>query len=137
MNIPWFNSLNENIIIYDGEFLPDDIKDDVTRSIVNLFNKCVSLYDLKIYRSPHCIWFILSKNISEYYILQSLTNVWSKATNKNLLYDTLSKYPGMLQNRPLPSITNPYNLNYLYNLSNYLLETPDNTCDSFDILLNT
>ena len=55
MNFTYFNNLfssaNENIIIYNGEFLSEDIRDSVTKSIENLFNNCKSIYDQKIYRS--------------------------------------------------------------------------------------
>jgi len=134
MNIPFLNSVNENIIIYNGELLPEDIRDTVTKSVLNLFDRCDSIYDHKIYRSPHCYWFILSKNISEYYILQSLSNVWSKGNNKNILRDAIATYPNILHNICVPSSINIYNLNFLFNLSNHLLETPDNTICTFDLL---
>jgi len=135
MNYPFLNAINENIIVYNGDFLPDEIKDSVTKSILNLFNKCNSIYDQKICRGPHCYWFILSKNISEYYVLMSLSNIWSKATNKNILSDAMSKYPTILQNIPLFNYIYPYNINYLLNISNYLVQIPNNTtCDSFDLL---
>ena len=55
MNIPFFNSINDNIIIYNGENLPENIRANVTKSILTLFNKCSSIYDQKIFRSHHCI----------------------------------------------------------------------------------
>jgi hypothetical protein len=66
MNIPFFTSIYDNIIIYNGEQLPENIRDSVTKSILALFNRCNCIYDQKIFRSHNCIWFIVSKNISEY-----------------------------------------------------------------------
>jgi hypothetical protein len=134
MNFPFFNSINDNIIIYNGENLPENIRTSVTKSILTLFNKCNSIYEQKIYRSPHCIWFIVSKNISEYYILNSLQNVLAKAINKHILIDAFRLYPYMLQNFPINSSSyyNPFN--YLFNLSNSLTNTSNNIYDTFDLL---
>jgi hypothetical protein len=43
MNFPFYNSINDNIIIYNGENLPENIKENVTKSILALFNKCNSI----------------------------------------------------------------------------------------------
>ena len=134
MNIPFFNSINDNIIIYNGENLPENIKANVTKSILALFNKCSSIYDQKIFRSHHCIWFIVSKNISEYYILNSLQNVLAKAVNKHILIDVLKNYPYILQNLPIHTTPHYNNFNFLFNISNILINTPDNIYDTFNLL---
>jgi hypothetical protein len=134
MNYPFLNAINDNIIIYNGDLLPITIQDTVTKSIINLFNKCNSIYDQKIYRSPHCIWFILSKNISEYYIIMSLKNVFAKATNKNILQDVFRLYPNILENTTLYNSPLYFNFNFIHNLTNELLITTDNTQDTFDLL---
>jgi hypothetical protein len=134
MNIPFFTSIYDNIIIYNGEQLPENIRDSVTKSILALFNRCNCIYDQKIFRSHNCIWFIVSKNISEYYILNLLQNVLAKATNKHILIDAFRNYPYILQN--LPIHTTPYynSFNFLFNISNTLINTPDNIYDTFDLL---
>jgi hypothetical protein len=134
MNFPLFNSINDNIIIYNGENLPENIRMNITKSILTLFNKCNSIYDQKVYRSQHCIWFIISKNISEYYILTSLQNVLAKATNKHILIDAFKSYPYMLQNYPINSASYYNTFNFLFNLSNTLINTPNNIYDTFDLL---
>jgi hypothetical protein len=134
MNIPFFNSINDNIIIYNGESLPPNIKDSVTKCIVNLFNRCNSIYDQKIYRSNHCIWFIVSKNITEYYILASLKNVLSKAINKSILIDAFRNYPCILENLPIHTAPYSNTFNFMFNISSTLLDTPDNIYDTFDLL---
>lgn len=126
----FFNSINENIIIYNGEFLPEDIRDTVTRSVDNLFNQCKSIYDQKVYRSNHCIWFVLSKNIPEYYVIMSLKNVFAKALNKDVLKNTLITYPHIFQNVALPL----WSFNFINDLSGYLANTEDKHNDTFDIL---
>jgi hypothetical protein len=103
----FFYAANENIIIYNGEFLSDDTKDIVTKSVENLFNNCKSIYDQKIYRSNHCIWFILSKNIPEYNVVTTIKNVFAKATNKEIFRNTLRMYPGILQNVATTQRDNP------------------------------
>ena len=134
MNHPFLNAINDNIIIYNGDLLPITIQDTVTKSILNLFNKCNSIYDQKIYRSPHCIWFILAKNISEYYVIMSLKNVYAKATNKNILNDVFRLYPNILENTTLYNSPLYFNFNFIHNLTNELLITTDNTQDTFDLL---
>jgi hypothetical protein len=136
MSVPFLNSINDNIIVYNGEYLPEEIKDSVTQSILTLFDKCSSIFDQKIYRSNHCIWFILSKNICEYYVIMSLRNVFAKATNKDILKEALRSYPNMLQNISLNNTNTifPYNFNYLFDITTHLLITPDNNYDSFNLL---
>lgn len=134
MNFPFFNSINDNIIIYNGENLPENIRMNITKSILALFDKCNSIYDQKIYRSHHCIWFIVSKNISEYYILTSLQNVLAKATNKHILIDAFKSSPYILQNFPINSVSQYNTFNFLFNLSSTLINTPNNIYDTFDLL---
>jgi len=130
MNI--FNSINENFIIYNGEYLSEDIRDTVTKSIENLFNNCKSIYDQKIYRSTHCIWFILSRNIPEYFTLVSLKNIYAKATNKDILKNALIQNPNILQNYAIPH-TLLY-INMIQNLATSLVDTPDVYNETFDLL---
>jgi hypothetical protein len=136
MNTNYYNHFfyanNENIIIYNGEFLSDDIKDNVTKSVENLFNNCKSIYDQKIYRSNHCIWFILSKNIPEYNIITVLKNIFAKATNKEIFKNTLRMYPGILQNIAIPK--SYLCLNFINDLPSCLLSTEDVFYDNFDLL---
>jgi hypothetical protein len=134
MNIPFFNYINDNIIIYNGENLPENIRANVTKSILSLFNKCSSIYDQKIFRSGDCIWFIVSRNISEYYILNSLQNVLAKAVNKHILIDAFRNYPYILQNLPIHNTSYYDNFNFLFNISNTLINTPNNVYDTFDLL---
>ena len=134
MSIPFLNSINDNIIVYNGENLPEEIKYVTTRLILNLFNRCSSIYDSKIYRSPHCIWFILSKNICEYYVILSLKNVLSKAINKHLLIDIFRSYPSVLENFTLSNAPTLYNFNFLFNLTEHLNNISDNNQDTFDLL---
>jgi len=126
----FFNSINENIIIYNGEFLPEDIRDTVTRSVENLFNQCKSIYDQKVYRSNHCIWYVLSKNIPEYYVIVSLKNVFAKALNKDVLKNALITYPTILQNLALPL----WSFNFIYDLSVCIANTEDTHNNTFDLL---
>ena len=126
----FFNSINENIIIYKGEFLSEDIRDTETRSVENLFNQCKSIYDQKVYRSNHCIWFVLSKNIPEYYVIMSLKNVFAKALNKDVLKNALITHPNILQNLALPS----WSLNFIHDISTYLSNTEDSHNNTFDLL---
>ena len=128
----FFNSANENIIVYNGEFLPEDLRDNVTRSIENLFANCKSIYDQKVYRSNHCIWFVLSKNMPEYFLVTSLKNVYAKATNKEILKNTLQTNPYILQNFAIPQ--SYLYLNFIHDLSSLLINTPDTTNDNFDLL---
>jgi hypothetical protein len=128
----FFNSANENIIIYNGEFLSENIRDNVTRSIENLFANCKSIYDQKVYRSNHCIWFVLSKNMPEYFLVTSLKNVYAKATNKEILKNTLQTNPYILQNFAIPQ--SYLYLNFIHDLSSLLINTPDTTNDNFDLL---
>jgi len=128
----FFSSANENIIIYNGEFLPEDIRDSVTKSIENLFNNCKSIYDQKIYRSTHCIWFILSKNIPEYFAVTSLKNVYAKSYNKDILKNALQSHPSILQNYIIPQ--SYIGLNFINNLAHSLLNTDDIFIDTFDLL---
>ena len=151
MNYNFFNAINENIIVYNGEFLSDDIKESVTRSVENLFNQCKSIYDQKVYRSNHCIWYILSKNIPEYYVIMSLKNLYAKAINKEILKNALIAYPNILQNIPVPSTSVDANMNalnksyftvphhfvsfnFLQDLSKYICDTKDNYHETFDLL---
>lgn len=129
---PFIN--NDNILIYNGELLPDNIKENITRSIENLMNHTRNVYISKIYRSTHCIWFILVKNIPDVYILNSIKNTLSIAENNTLLKDTLVSYPQILFNININYNSYPiYNL--LHNIASYLsivenIETPDR----FDLL---
>ena len=54
---------NDNILIYNGNDLPIEIRDNVTKSIENLFNSCKCLYDARIQKGPHSVWYILNKNV--------------------------------------------------------------------------
>jgi hypothetical protein len=128
----FFNSANENIIVYNGEFLSEDIRDNVTRSIENLFNNCISIYDRKVYRSNHCIWYILSKNMPEYFLITSLKNVFAKAINKEILKNTLQSHPTILQNYAIPQ--SYLYLNFIQDLSSTLVNTQDVNYDNFDLL---
>lgn len=128
----FFNSVNENIIVYNGEFLSEDIRDNVTRSVENLFNNCKSIYDQKIYRSNHCIWYVLSKNMPEYFLITSLKNVFAKATNKQILVNTLHYNPHILQNFAIPQ--SYLYLNFINDLSSMLINTQDIYYDNFDLL---
>lgn len=128
----FFSSVNENIVVYNGEFLPEDIRDNVTRSIENLFNNCKSIYDQKIYRSNHCIWYVLSKNMPEYFLITSLKNVFAKATNKEILMNTLHSNPHILQNFAIPQ--SYLYLNFINDLSSMLINTQDINYDNFDLL---
>jgi len=128
----FFTSANENILIYNGEFLPDNIRDTVTRSIENLFNNCKSIYDQKIYRSNHCIWFLLCKNMPEYFLIISLKNVFAKAMNKEILKNALHEHPTILQNYAIPK--SGLSLNFIHDLSFILVHTEDVLDDRFDLL---
>lgn len=128
----FFCAANENIIIYNGEFLSEDTKEIVTKSVENLFNNCKSIYDQKIYRSNHCIWFILSKNISEYNVVITIKNIFAKAINKEIFRNTLRMYPGILQNI---AISKSYLcINFINDLVSCLLNTEDAFYDNFDLL---
>jgi len=127
-----YSSANENIIIYNGEYLSDDIKESVTKSVNNLFNQCKSICDQKIYRSTHCIWFILSKNIPECFVISSLKNVFAKATNKSILINALQNYPNIIQNYAIPQ--SYLYLNFINNLSDILINTEDTYHETFDLL---
>ena len=142
MNFPSFYSINDSIIIYDGENLPENIRANVTKSILTLFNKCCYIYDQKIFRSDHCIWFLVSRNISDHNIINFLENVLAKAVNKHILIDVFRNYPDILkyiypyiiQNLPIHDTAYYNNLNFVFNLSNTLLNTPNNKSDPFDLL---
>jgi len=125
---------NDNILIYNGEFLPDNIRDSVTRSIENLMYSCRNLYVTKIFRNNHCIWYILVKNIPELYILQSLKNSLGLATNNHILKDALTTHPDILFNYNIHYSGYPA-INYLYNIAFNLGSTDDiDTNDNFDLL---
>jgi len=128
----FFYAINENIIIYNGEFLSDDTKDIVTKSVENLFNNCKSIYDQKIYRSNHCIWFILSKNIPEYNVVTTIKNIFAKATNKEIFRNMLRMYPGILQNIAIPK--SYLCLNFINDLASNIINTEDVFYDNFDLL---
>jgi hypothetical protein len=131
---PFLN--NDNILIYNGESLPEDIKENVTRSILNLMNSCRNIYDTKIIRSPNCIWFILVKNIPDYFMVQLLKNACGMASNNSILKDTLLTYPHILINSNINyNYYNYYISNSLYNIA-YQLGSSDNfeTNDNFDLL---
>jgi hypothetical protein len=133
----------DNVLIYNGENITDvNIKYSVTKSIENLFNSCKSIYDHKIYRSPHCIWFILSKNIPDSVIVTILQNIMTKAYNSILLKIELKNNPLILQNITIPISTNltsgilfPMINNNLYNIADIIINTEYNpTSEIFDIL---
>ena len=110
------NNSVDNIIIYNGENLPEDLKFSVTQSVKNLFNSCRCIYDIKIERSPNCIWYILSKNIPETIVLLLLQNAIRKAHNAILLQNTLIENPQILYNSIVNNINiNENNINMLYN----------------------
>jgi hypothetical protein len=132
MLIPSYN--DDNILVYNGESLPEDIKNNVTRSIENLMNSCRNLYDTKIYRSNHCIWYVLVKNIPDLYILHSLKNTLGMSTNNEILKNALTTYPTILFNSNIFYSGYPI-INYLYNIA-YSLGSSENlvTNDNFDLL---
>jgi hypothetical protein len=129
---PFIN--NDNILIYNGELLPENIKENVTRSIENLMNHTRNVYVSKIYRSNHCIWFILVKNIPDIFILNSIKNTLSIAENNTLLKDTLVSYPQILFNININYNSYPiYNL--LHNIGSHLSVVENlETLDRFDLL---
>jgi hypothetical protein len=126
----------DNVLIYNGEHITDvNIKYSVTKSIENLFNSCKSIYDHKIYRSPHCIWFILSKNIPENVIITILQNIMTKAYNSILLKTELKNNPLILQNIVIHTTLFPMINNNLYNIADIIINTEYNpTSEIFDIL---
>ena len=126
----------DNVLIYNGEHITDvNIKYSVTKSIENLFNSCKSIYDHKIYRSPHCIWFILSKNIPENVIITILQNIMTKAYNSILLKTELKNNPFILQNIVIHTTLFPMSNNNLYNIADIIINTEYNpTSEIFDIL---
>ena len=124
----------DNILIYNGEILPENIKENITRCVENLMNHTRNVYLSKIYRSTHCIWFVLVKNIPDIYILNSIKNTFSIAANNNLLKDTLVSYPQILFNININYNSYP-NFNILHDIGLHLsvvenLEIPDR----FDLL---
>ena len=127
----FISSVNDNIIIYNGELLPEDIRSNVTRSIVNLFNNAKSVCDQIVHRSPHCIWFILTKNLPECFIVLSLKNIYAKATNKEILRNALITYPNILQNNIFYSWVN-YNI--INDIAGQLVNTTNSLNDTFDLL---
>jgi len=140
INTALFNSLlfphanNDNMLIYNGELLPEDVKNNVTRSIENLMNRSRTVYTSKIYRSTHCIWYILVKNIPELFILNSLINTFSIAENNIILKNTLVNYPQILFNNNINYNGYP-GINLLNNIGTYLSITENiETNDGFDLL---
>jgi hypothetical protein len=123
----------DNIIIYNGENITDiNIKYSVTKSIENLFNSCKCIYDHKIYRSPNCIWYILSKNIPENMIITIIENTIRKAFNSLVLKNELINNPNILQNIIIPISSSFHNI---YNITNTIINTEYNsTSEIFDIL---
>jgi len=129
---PFIN--NDNILVYNGEILSDNIKNDVTRSIENLMNYSRNIYISKIYRSTHCIWYILVKNIPDIYIVNLLKNTLGMAQNNRLLKDTLVFNPHIFFNININYEGYPI-YNYLYNIGIYLSVAEDiETNNSFDLL---
>ena len=61
-------------------------------------NSCRNIYDTKIIRSPNCIWFILVKNIPDYFMVQLLKNACGMASNNSILKNALLTYPQILIN---------------------------------------
>jgi len=122
----------DNVIIYNGENLPEDLKYIATRSIKNLFNSCKCIYDIKIEKSPNCIWYILSKNIPEYIILILLQNAISKAHNAIVLQNILIEYPNILFNNVINNVNIVYN--NLYNINSILAHTINTSTPEYDIL---
>ena len=110
---------NDNILIYNGNNLPIEIRDNVTKSIENLFNSSKCLYDAKIQKSPHSIWYILNKNVSEYLFLILMKNLVSKAINAELLKSTLLLNPEILQNYALSPVQPNaiFSVNLLFNVA--------------------
>ena len=110
---------NDNILIYNGNNLPIEIRDNVTRSVENLFNSCKCLYDAKIQKSQHSVWYVLNKNISEYLFLILIKNLVSRAKNADLLKSTLLLHPEILQNHALtPILPNTiFSVNLLFNIA--------------------
>ena len=128
----FFNAINDNIIIYNGELLPENIRYTVTKSVINLFANCKTICDQIIYRNHNCIWFVLSKNISEYYVIMALKNVFAKATNKDILKQALINTPSILQNTVIP--VHQCSFNYIFDIGTFLVNTPDTLHDTFDLL---
>ena len=126
-------SYNENILIYNGNILPDSIRNNVTTSIENLMDRCMGIYDSKIYRSNNCIWYILSINIPEYSIASIIQNILAKSHNNEILKDALLNYPTILQNRVVAN-SNPVIINLLSDISYILANTVSINTD-FDINL--
>jgi hypothetical protein len=130
----------DNVIIYNGENITDiNIKYCVTKSIENLFNSCKCIYDHKIYRSPNCIWYILSKNIPENIIITIIENTIRKAFNSMILKNELKNNPNILQNIIIPVSTYLYFFPIIYyniyNITNTIINTEYNsTSEIFDIL---
>ena len=122
----------DNILIYNGENLPEDLKFCVTKAITNLFNSCRCIYDIKIVRSTHCIWFILSKNIPDYIVMSLLINAIHKAHNALFLQTILIQYPNILYNNLINN--NVIELNYLQNISFVLAYTKSVLPIEYDIL---
>jgi len=130
---------NDNILIYNGNNLPVEIRDNVTKSVENLFNSCKCLYDARIQKGPHSVWYILNKNISEYLFLILIKNLVSRAKNADLLKSTLMLYPEILQNHALtPILPNTiFSLNLLYNIAIVIGTTEYNNNilkEEFDLL---
>jgi hypothetical protein len=119
---------NDNILIYNGNDLPIEIRDNVTRSIDNLFNSCKCLYDARIQKGPNSVWYILNKNISEYLFLILVKNLVSRAKNADLLKSTLLLHPEILQNHALTSIfpNAIFSLNLLFNIAIVIGTTESN-----------
>jgi hypothetical protein len=119
---------NDNILIYNGNELPIEIRDNVTRSIDNLFNSCKCLYDARIQKGPNSVWYILNKNISEYLFLILVKNLVSRAKNADLLKSTLLLHPEILQNHALTSIfpNAIFSLNLLFNIAIVIGTTESN-----------
>jgi hypothetical protein len=110
---------NDNILIYNGNNLSIEIRDNVTKSVENLFNSCKCLYDAKIQKGPHSVWYVLNKNVSEYLFLILVKNLVSRAKNADLLKSTLLLHPEILQNHALtPILPNTiFSVNLLFNIA--------------------
>ncbi len=109
----------DNIIIYNGDLLPDNIRDSVTRSIENLFLYCQGIYDTKIYRSNNVIWYVLSRNLHDYYSLMVLKNTLAKCRNNEILKNAIRDYPRLIQTN-IVNYTNTLYLNLFYDFASVL-----------------
>jgi hypothetical protein len=68
----------------------------------------------------------------EYFLITALKNVYAKATNKEILKNTLQSNPYILQNYAIPQ--SYLYLNFINDLASNIVNTQDSYNDTFDIL---